>query len=176
MMMSGSSLPFHWREPRGFRRARRIQANARLYRWQVAAGISIFVGLGILIWGFANGGPNINPAQERLMILGVVLVGSGILFFLPWLQEVIPFKIIVTEHSLTRRFGLFVPFGIRFSKVQHYDVRELSDHRMLVFDLRDKRRLLFGVPIQFELATLEMYFVGIGLTRRPSTKKNQYLP
>ena len=163
--MSRPNVLFRWREPRGFRRARRIQANARLYRWQLAASIAVIIGIGILCWGFANGGPDIDPAQDGIMFVGVVLVGSGILFFLPWFQEVIPFNVHVTEHSLTRRFGLFVPFGFRFSQVQHYGVRELRDHRVLVFNLRDRRRLLFGVPIQFDLATLELYFAGIGLMR-----------
>ncbi len=171
--MADSGVFFRWNEPRPFRRARRIKANARLGYWQMAAGIAVTLGLCILIWGFANGGPNLNPAQEQIMLVGVLL-NCGIVFFLPWLQEIIPFSVIVTRNSLMRVFDRYVycfewveRFGIYFGHVHYYEVREFSDYRMLVFVMRDKRRLWFGVPLKFNLERLEQYFARKGMQRGP---------
>jgi hypothetical protein len=63
---------------------------------------------------------------------------------------------------------MFVPFGFRFAKVQVYDIRDQGSYRELEFDLRDKRRLFFGVPNDFDLTQLEQFFTIIGLTRGPA--------
>ncbi len=171
--MTDSSVFFRWNEPHAFRRARRIKANEWLRYWQLVSGIAATTGLCLIIWGFANGGPNVNPAQERIMIVGILL-NSGIICFLPWLQEIIPFSVIVRRDSLMRVFDRYVytfewveRFGIHFGHVHYYEVREFSDYRMLVFVLRDKRRLWFGVPLEFNLERLEQYFARKKMQRGP---------